>query len=82
MCVWTVPQDIVIALQSSSTCLEGWWDQETSAKVKGVNVVFKKILFACSETGGGEECEQVTQISTFPERRHLLKNVYIAFVYM
>ncbi|KAJ7425197.1 hypothetical protein WISP_24460 [Willisornis vidua] len=32
VCVWTVPQDIVITLQSSSTCSEGWWEQETSAK--------------------------------------------------
>ncbi|RMB94614.1 hypothetical protein DUI87_29429 [Hirundo rustica rustica] len=32
VCVWTVPQDIVITLQSSSACSEGWWEHETSAK--------------------------------------------------
>ncbi|KAJ7398001.1 hypothetical protein BTVI_128929 [Pitangus sulphuratus] len=32
VCVWTVPQDVVVTLQSSSACSEGWWEQETSAK--------------------------------------------------
>jgi len=31
-----------MTLQPSSTCSEGWWDQETSAKVKGVNLVFQQ----------------------------------------
>lgn len=42
MCVWTVPQDIVITLQSSSACSEGWWEEETNAKVKGGSLVCKK----------------------------------------
>lgn len=40
-----------------------------------------EILLARSEIGG-EECEQVPQISPFPEKRHLLKKVHFAFVYV
>jgi len=31
------------------------------------------ILSARSKIEGGEECDRLTQISTFPDRRHLLK---------
>uniref|UniRef100_A0A8D2LRJ6 HECT-type E3 ubiquitin transferase n=1 Tax=Varanus komodoensis TaxID=61221 RepID=A0A8D2LRJ6_VARKO len=32
LCVWTVPQDELILLQSSLSCSEGWWDEEASGK--------------------------------------------------
>ncbi|EMP26120.1 Putative E3 ubiquitin-protein ligase HERC1 [Chelonia mydas] len=32
VCVWSVPQDMLIVLQSSSSSAEGWWEQETSGK--------------------------------------------------
>uniref|UniRef100_A0A7M4EPI1 HECT-type E3 ubiquitin transferase n=1 Tax=Crocodylus porosus TaxID=8502 RepID=A0A7M4EPI1_CROPO len=32
VCVWTVPQDMTMMLQSSLGCSEGWWDQETTGR--------------------------------------------------
>ncbi|XP_037767220.1 probable E3 ubiquitin-protein ligase HERC1 isoform X1 [Chelonia mydas] len=32
VCVWSVPQDMLSVLQSSSSSAEGWWEQETSGK--------------------------------------------------
>nr|XP_033775643.1 probable E3 ubiquitin-protein ligase HERC1 isoform X2 [Geotrypetes seraphini] len=34
VCVWTIPQDTVTMLQSSSSSSEGWWDQESNGKMK------------------------------------------------
>ncbi|XP_025019967.1 probable E3 ubiquitin-protein ligase HERC1 isoform X1 [Python bivittatus] len=32
VCVWTVPQDELVFLQSSLSCSEEWWDEEISGK--------------------------------------------------
>ncbi|XP_030044055.1 putative E3 ubiquitin-protein ligase HERC1 [Microcaecilia unicolor] len=34
VCVWTIPQDAVVMLQSNSSSSEGWWDQESNGKMK------------------------------------------------
>jgi len=51
VCVWTVPQDIAVTLQTSSAYSEGWWDQETSAQVGEVDIVFKKLSLLVLKLG-------------------------------
>lgn len=44
VCVWTVPQDELVFLQSSLSCSEEWWDEDVGGKVRTTS--------GCSLLGG------------------------------